>query len=65
MHDVFEDNFVNKLNNKVTESNSVSNAFSLFFKSNEESKDNQGEPDYLIFERHFEGDKETGKQQEK
>ena len=38
MHDVFEDNIVNKLNAKTDGSNQVANAFNQYFKSNEESK---------------------------
>lgn len=62
MHDVFEDNFVNKLNSKANTQGKIANAFDQYFKSGDDKEksnaNGEGETDYLIFERHFETDKE-------
>ena len=62
--DVFEDKIVDRLNNiilqKNEQSNKMVNALDQYFKKseNETSQNASGESEYLIFERHFESDKE-------
>ncbi|CDW83869.1 UNKNOWN [Stylonychia lemnae] len=62
--DVFEDKIVDRLNNiilqKGEKSNKMANALDQYFKKQdgESTQNASGESEYLIFERHFESDKE-------